>query len=237
MAGIARIPDHGDLWRVPWTVLEGNACSCTMVGRCFSLPLQLRRAASVSRAGGGSRLYLEYQLSNLGHNSAPWAWSAHPLFAVTPGDRILLPESLRSVRVEGSIGERLDQAGAIAGWPVAKTSGSGFADLSIAEGLETGHADKLFAGPLKENENWCVLERRTAGVRIRMSFDAAATPFLGLWLCYGGWPARPGPKQMCVALEPATCGVDSLAYAGRWGRVLEPGASYSWEISAEFQLL
>jgi galactose mutarotase-like enzyme len=235
IAGVARVPDHGDLWRVPWAVLERDAFSCTMAGRCFSLPLQLRRTASVSRAGGGSRLDLEYRLSNVGTYSTPWAWSAHPLFAVMPGDRILLPESLRSVRVEGSIGERLGEAGGIAEWPVAKRSGGGIVNLSIAQGMETGHADKLFAGPLKENENWCVLERRSAGVRIRMSFDAAATPFLGLWLCYGGWPARSGPKQMCVAFEPTTCGVDSLPCAGQWQRELEPGASDSWKISTEFQ--
>lgn len=166
---------------------------------------------------------------------APWAWSAHPLFAVQPGDRTLLPPSLRSMRVEGSIRGRLGEAGAIAEWPVAKTSGGGLADLSIAQGLETGHADKLFAGPLNENENWCVLERRSAGVRIRLNFDAKDTPFLGLWMCYGGWPARPGPKQMCVALEPATAGSDSLASAGKWRRGLEPGASVSWKISADFQ--
>ena len=87
----------------------------------------------------------------------------------------------------------------------------GKTDLSVAQPPESGIGDKLFAGPLSANENWCALERPKAGVRIKVGFDPAATPYLGLWICYGGWPDRPGPKQTCVAMEPATAPVDSLA--------------------------
>ena len=68
-----------------------------------------------------------------------------------------------------------------------------------------------------------------------MSFDSAATPYLGLWICYGGWPDRPGSKQMCVALEPATAPVDSLAVTGPWSRTLAPGEWYTWPMTVEIQ--
>jgi galactose mutarotase-like enzyme len=80
-----------------------------------------------------------------------------------------------------------------------------------------------------------VLERPSAGVRIRVGFDAAATPYLGLWLCYGGWPERPGTKQACVAMEPSTAPVDSLAKSGPWSRVLAPGESFSWPMVVELE--
>jgi galactose mutarotase-like enzyme len=86
-------------------------------------------------------------------------------------------------------------------------------------------------------ENWCVLERPKAGVRIKVGFDAAATPYLGLWICYGGWPERPGAKQMCVAMEPATAPVDSLAHTGPWSRVLGAGESFSWTMTVAIETI
>jgi galactose mutarotase-like enzyme len=75
------------------------------------------------------------------------------------------------------------------------------------------------------SENWCALERPQADLRIKVSSDPAATPYLGLWICQGGWPARPGPRQASVAYEPSTAPVDSLAKSGSWSRVLSPGES------------
>src|SRR5579872_4950307 len=34
--GTAVIPDHGDLWRVAWQILETAATRCTMLAKCFS---------------------------------------------------------------------------------------------------------------------------------------------------------------------------------------------------------
>lgn len=235
LVGAVRIPDHGDLWRVPWEVVEATSSTCTMRAHCFSLPLQLTRTVVVNAIAAGFRMRLDYVLCNTGTDAEPWAWCAHPLFAVEEGDRILLPESTASVRVEASCGERLGRSGTALGWPIARTPAGIDADLSIADAAESGLGDKLFAGPLREDENWCALKRSSAGVLIQVSFDPSATPFLGLWLCYGGWPARPGRKQMCVALEPSTAPADSLASAGQWQRKLAPGAIYSWWMTVEFQ--
>lgn len=230
-AGRALVPDHGDLWRIPWEVLRSSASTCAMRARCFSLPLELSRVVTVEQIGSGYSIRLDYVLRNTGSSPAPWAWSAHPLFAALSGDHIVLPESVQSLRVEYSCGGRLT---GIVKWPIAGPSQKLATDLSIVQAPDSEVANKLFAGPLKSTENWCSLERYSAGVRIRVNFDPAATPFLGLWLCYGGWPAAPGPRQMCVALEPSTSPVDSLASSEKWKRILEPGASFSWTMTAEF---
>lgn len=232
--GMAGIPDHGDLWRVPWTVSAATASACTVAGKCFSLPLELERTANLTEIENGARLHLQYTLRNFGKHAAPWSWAAHPLFAVEPGDRILLPHSIRSLLVEWSGNGRLGKPGADVQWPFADRAESGHIDLGVVQAAESKIADKLFAGPLAENENWCALERDSLGLRIQVSFDPAATPFLGLWLCYGGWPSRKGPKQMCVALEPSTAPVDSLADAGSWSRQLMPGEASSWWMAVDF---
>jgi galactose mutarotase-like enzyme len=120
---------------------------------------------------------------------------------------------------------------------MATLAGGGSTDLSVAQSPESGIGDKLFAGPLAESENWCALERPSARLRIRVGLDPSVTPYLGLWICYGGWPDRPGPKQTCVAIEPATAPVDSLAEAGPGARLLEPGACAEWTMRVDFEPL
>ena len=246
-AGIAEIPDHGDLWRVEWekqgpgTRDQGSSrngqteASVILVGKCFSLPLELERKLTLSGTAGGWRLSLRYRLRNTGQHPVPWSWAAHPLFVAAEGDRIGLPTSIGLLRLEGSGGGRVGNGGDTVAWPVAMLADGSTADLSVAGEADSGIGDKLFAGPLSAAENWCVLERPSAGVHIRVIFDAAATPYLGLWLCYGGWPEKAGIKQVCVAMEPATAPVDSLAVHGPWSRVLAPGETFSWPMEVEIE--
>lgn len=241
--GEAEVPDHGDLWRVEWesgdqgSEIRDQENGFTMTGACFSLPLALTRTISFPLVSDDSvTMSLDYRLTNTGSAPVPWSWAAHPLFTCDAGDRIVLPPSVRTLTVEGSGGLRLGQRGDKVYWPVVKLP-SGETDLSIAEAPDAGIGEKLFAGPLDGHENWAELVRPRAGVRIRFSFDAEKTPYLGLWLCYGGWPDRPGKKQVCVALEPTTAPVDSLAETGPWTRTLDPGAHFEWPMQVEIQRL
>src|SRR5579859_7598606 len=63
-SGPASIPDHGDLWRLPWELLASSADSATMRVRCFSLPLELTRTVLLTEIPGGVKLQLLYSLSN-----------------------------------------------------------------------------------------------------------------------------------------------------------------------------
>lgn len=252
--GEARIPDHGDLWRVEWArdcgiprLGSGQASepedrddaaakSISLRARCFSLPLELERTVSLQERPGGWRLGLFYTLTNTGTHAAPWSWAAHPLFAVDPGDCINLPNSISSLRLEGSAARRLGQKGDEVNWPVARlANGNGEADLRFVPGPNSGVGEKLFAGPMAGDIGWCELLRPRARVAIRVSFQTEKTPYLGLWLCDGGWPDRPGLKQHCLAIEPATAPVDSLAETGSWSRTLAPGESCEWTMLVDLK--
>lgn len=236
-AGPAHVPDHGDLWRVEWQAVKTEAAAATLRGKCFSLPLTLERTVGLSPLANGTRLEASYTLTNTGAHAVPWSWAAHTLYATEAGDTVELPESITTLRLEGSGGNRLGKGGDAVAWPLAKLADGGTADLRVAEDPSTGIGDKLFAGPLKTHENWCTLTRPSAGVRIRVHFDVAENPYLGLWICYGGWPERPGLKQICVAIEPSTAPVDSLAIDGPWSRTLAPGATASWRMTVDFETL
>jgi galactose mutarotase-like enzyme len=236
-SGPALIPDHGDLWRVAWQTIAASGHSATFCGECFSVPLRLERTTTLTETDAGKawRLQVDYKVTNTGSHPTPWSWAVHPMYAVEPGDRIVLPSSITSLILEGSGGGRLGQQGGDISWPLAKLVKGGETDLSAVQWPESGVGDKLFAGPLAASENWCALERYKAGVRIKVSFDPAATPYLGLWICSGGWPDRPGKKQLCVGMEPTTAPVDSLARTGLWSRTLAAGESFSWPMIVEFE--
>lgn len=216
-----RIPDHGDFWRLAWEYeQEGNTVRMAATG--VSLPLRFERVLRLE----GATLEIAYRVTNVDDEPVEYGWSAHPLFVVERGDRVSLPESVAEVQVEGSA--RLGAKGTKHAWPRTRTAQGEAIDLSVAGGIVDGIGDKLFtASPA---EGWAALERVRAGLRIEVQFDAERSPWLGLWLCYGGWPEGKANRQQCVALEPCTAPVDSLAEAiavGQ-GRRLEPGKSDEW---------
>jgi galactose mutarotase-like enzyme len=239
--GQVNVPDHGDLWRVEWEPAgaassrkqDAEQSEVTLRGKCFSLPLALERSLRLSETSLGWQLNLNYTVKNESDSPVPWSWSAHPLFVVEAGDRILLPATVKTLRVEGSRANRLGAHGDEVQWPMAALRNGGSTDLSVVLGEESVVGDKLFAGPLGAEEGWCVLERPKQGIRLRIRFEPEKTPYLGLWICSGGWPDGPGAKQMCVALEPATAPVDSLAEVGVWSRTLNPRESDSWPMRVE----
>jgi galactose mutarotase-like enzyme len=220
---VIQVPDHGDFWRLEWEYTQtGNEMRMAAMGA--SLPLRLERLLTLD----GSTLGMAYRVMNVGDAPLEWAWAAHPLLAAERSDRIVLPASVDKVLVEGSGQRRLGKKGTVHGWPVAELSGGKHVDLSVAGGIEDSVGDKLFTRA--PAEGWAALERVKAGVRIEVQFDAKQSPWLGLWLCYGGWPEGKANRQQCVALEPCTAPMDSLAEATAAGlaRRLKPGESDEW---------
>ncbi|MGC2161889.1 MAG: hypothetical protein WA634_08280 [Silvibacterium sp.] len=222
--GAVQIPDHGEFWRLPCEVERRGTCEVKLSATGSVLPLRLERTLKLE----GETLRIDYRLENVGEGEAPYVWSAHPLFCVDAGDAILLPASVRQVTVEGSAHARLGAKGSVCNWPAAELSGGGKVDLSRAGDRSDDTGDKLYAAaPV---EGWAAIERRQAGLRVQVGFDPARSPYLGLWLCYGGWPERQEGREQCVALEPCTAPGDSLAEALEKGRakVLAPGQSAFW---------
>jgi galactose mutarotase-like enzyme len=235
--GPASVPDHGDLWRVEWQVLASDNGSLTLRGDCFSLPLSLVRTLTLTQTEKGYRVHADYKVTNTGSGETPWAWSAHPGYAAEEGDKLTLPDSVTVLMLEWSRNNRLGNSGDTVSWPFASLTAGGETDLRISTEAHSGVGDKLFAGPLTAKENWVALERPKAGVRLRVSFDAGATPYLGLWICQDGYPEGDGVKQHCVAMEPTTALVDTLSITGPWSRTLAAGESYFWPMTVDLELM
>jgi len=92
-AGV-ELPDHGEAWRLPWTVIDGATMECA--GRI--LPWKLARRIVL----GDSAVRFEYAYTNAGDAPLFAYWCAHPLFRyeadmhVEVGGRVPRPEAGKS---------------------------------------------------------------------------------------------------------------------------------------------
>ena len=223
------IPDHGDVWRTPWTAVIRNDALLAHT-QAFSLPLRFSRRIALD----GPTMHLNYAVTNTGTSAADFLWSAHPLFQVQEGDRIVLPDDTDTVHVEGSTVSALLRNEPWCPWPHVHLAHGGHLDLSTV-GPQDGHTShKLFAGPLATG--WCGLYRTQLQLGIVMRFDPTHTPFAGLWISQGAWPpGEIGAKQYTVALEPTTAPCDALDRAAGHGHAqhLLPQAEFAWPLQFE----
>ncbi len=229
----ASIEDHGDFWRVPFAVDEATETTVRMHANGTSLPLLFERALRLD----DGNLHLDYAVTNTGGARVPYGWSTHPLFAIFPYDRIILPPSVKSVTAEASANGRLGAANSDHPWPLTTNALDGEAlDVSLALDPDARVGDKLVlpAPP----EGWAAIERKTLRTRLTLHFDPKEAPVLGLWICYGGWPNDPKAKKgYTVALEPCNLPVDSLvdSLAHGGGSYLEAGETRRWRLRLEVE--
>jgi len=241
------VPDHGDLWQLPWNLLEPTgSVSLHMEAHCFSRPLSIRKHMRVS----GRVLRIDYQIRNTGPQPTSLLFALHPLLAIAAGDRIVLPDDLRTLALTHKRGYQMQHAGDTVTWPATLVNGE-WLDLSRTGAATDGLAAMLYTPPLRHGT--CGLYRSQQEQGILLRFDPARLPCLGIWLSYGGWPDTPDAGasdtsgapdaigapdttlQYAVALEPTTAPFGSLDDAQRAEAAvpLQPGQHTGWSVEFE----
>lgn len=203
-AGGHEIPDHGDLWDVEWTV-DGDS----MTGRGRSLSYALTRTIVAIERG----LRFDYKVTAAGDDELPLLWAAHPQFTAPAGSRVLTNAS--------TVVDVLHRRNTKYEWTP---------ELSTIDTVPVRGCRKVFADP-DNTPDEATLEVPGRG-RLRLRWDRASTPYLGIWfdnLAYA--------RQPVIALEPTTGYYDSLSDAIDNRRVLtiEPGRSTTWFLEVTVQ--
>ncbi len=230
------IPDHGELWTLPWaTSLEGDTLVLRVHGIRFPYQLEKRLTLETAMA----TLRIDYRLTNLAPFPLRYLWSAHPLFAVRSGMRVLLPPGV-VVRVDWSKHERLGPFGSEHPWPQGRLAdGTDIAlDRLPAAGADT--ADKVYTNRLSDaaESGWCALHDPASDDYLALRFDPRRVPYIGVWLNMAGWPLQPrdgeGPCYN-AALEPCTGFPDRLDRAVARGEAatLAANATNRWTLRLE----
>lgn len=212
------VPDHGDFWQLAWQVTAQSADHVALAANGFSRPLVFQKTVSLQKAG----LSIRYRVQNVSASATSFLYACHPLFAVERGDRVVLPSEAETLRLAYTRTGRMGQPGDQVAWP-----GNG---LDMVLPAETGEAEMLYTGKLSTGR--CGLFRSKGKQGLLLSFSPQKLPYLGLWLCCGGWPGGSAPQQYAVALEPTTAPCGTLKQAQEKGLAfqLAPGEDFEWEL-------
>ena len=198
------LPDHGDVWALPASaeIVGDQICLTTLLK---SLPLRFTKRVHLKE----NTVRLDYEATNESQSTVKFLWSAHPLLRVEPEAEIILPVDVNEVEVGWSKDERLGKPGDRCTWPNAVERSGRAVEINKVGSPTQATAEKLFTPGLSEGA--CGLFQRRENESISFRFDPALIPYLGIWICQGGWPARGAFKQFAVALEPCLGRPDSLA--------------------------
>jgi galactose mutarotase-like enzyme len=82
-AGV-ELSDHGEAWRLPWSVLEQTASSMTLECTGITLPWRLQRRIELN----GRAVRVEYTYRNSGEHPLYSYWCSHILFRYEPGMQV-----------------------------------------------------------------------------------------------------------------------------------------------------
>jgi galactose mutarotase-like enzyme len=204
------LPDHGEVWALPWRVAQSSATSVTCVVEGRALPYRLRRSVSLD----GPAITMSYTLEADGDAELALLWSPHPQFTVRPGTTLRLPATVDHLTavVQAPHG---DSARRI---PVG---GSG---LDCTRIVPAGEDLMLYLQP-EARASWAEL-RDPDGCSLRMSWDSERLPYLAVWMDHG----RYSPAVVCP--EPMTGFYDHLGRAYHDGKILvvTPGRPAQWSV-------
>lgn len=218
------LPDHGEVWAMPWTVAPTNSDSLQMSVQGKAVPYCLTRTLEFSNP---NTLLMRYELENLSGEPMPYMWAAHPQFVCPDGAEIVLPPEVKkvcnSLPAEWGWGEPEQRFG----WPEAINM-KGLPHRIDRTGLATlNQAYKFFVVP-EISARWAKVIRNKTKDWLRFDWDVAQVPYLGLWVDQGVFS-----HEAVVAPEPMTGFYDSLAVA--WEKklvtMIEAGETQSWSLS------
>jgi galactose mutarotase-like enzyme len=204
----SRLPDHGDVWCSPSGVqIAGEQVTLTTSIR--SLPLRFTKKCQLQE----KVVRLDYEVTNLSQSDVKFLWSAHPLLRVEPEAEIILPDEVKQLEVGWSRDNRLGKSGDRCTWPTTTECSGRTLELNRIVSPTAATAEKLFTSPLGEGFCGMYLPRENESIVFR--FDPRLVPYVGIWICQGGWPIARADKQFTVALEPCNGRPDSLEEAIR----------------------
>jgi galactose mutarotase-like enzyme len=215
------IPDHGEVWYQAWN-LNNQAFEQGILASTLELDVSPLTFSRVIQCIDDHTFQFDYVLKNKSSEEEPFIWCIHPLKNIYDGDRLLLPEEVSSLRLDGGIGVPIARGDV---WAYPEPFPGTRLDLCQVPGTGTELCVKGFAGPLQQG--WAAIENQRTGDRIEFTWDTRLIPYLGLWINHG----LEGFHH--VALEPCTGIPDSLAIAAEeWKQVkiIPGGATMGWSL-------
>ncbi len=203
-------PDHGELWSIPWTYhMSNHAIYLSVQG--VRADYEFKKKITLHE----HTVQIDYTLVNLSDRVLEYLWAPQPLLRIHPGCQILLDEGIQRVSLEWTTDAAVGKQGAYLSWPYLDDNRK--MDYRIIPEPDIGRTIKLYAR--SPGSGQCGLHRKDTGERILFKYDTDEFPYIGLWLCYGGWPVNNPAPLYSVAIQPTTSRSDSLQTALERGSI------------------
>jgi galactose mutarotase-like enzyme len=221
------IPDHGELWCQPATVtIDADETQVTLLTIWHGLALPYRFERTLRLQRGAASVHVRYRVTNLGAAALHWIWSAHPLLAIEPGMRLLLPATARFNHWASVPADLLPHTTGIT-FPQVRP------DLSLdpLPAPSAAIALKLWSDPV--TSGWATVAASDGA--LRMTWDAALLPNIAFWFNCGAWGIPAAAPYYNLGLEPCIGAQDSLALAAAAGQcaVLAAGQERTWWLNVD----
>jgi galactose mutarotase-like enzyme len=218
----APLPDHGEVWSAAWALDADNTDAIALSVQGQALPYTLGRTV---RVVGENTLRLEYEVVNTGAETLYALWAAHPQFVVDGATRIVLPRSVTQV-VNVLPTDELPDDEQLYDWTETVTPAGEKLPLDRVRSDAVRKHRKFYLPP-EQPVGWVGLQQAAGGAWLRLAWDVASVPYLGVWVDERSYNA-----SLTVALEPSTGYYDSLTRAWQNGRVMEllPNVPYRWAL-------
>lgn len=201
------LPDHGEVWALPWEVVEQDAQMITLRVTGRALAYRLTRRAALQQG----RLHLAYQLENHSNAPLPFLWAAHPLFKAEVGCTVELPAQVTQV-INTADHPRIGTPDMTLAWPSAQLPDGSRKQLNAVGDAGLKDYRKVYVRPDQTISSACIQQ---GGRRLCMAWQADIAPYVGIWIDEGTYT-----RTSTVALEPATGYYDSLEHAYNNQRVM-----------------
>lgn len=217
-------PDHGELWSRPWAFqIDDDEIIFSIHG--VNAQYVFEKRVKLYK----NTLLQFYSVRNLSKEPFSFLWSPHPLLSVRPGTKLLLPESVDCVFLNWASDETFGKHGDVVSWPFLSTSYKHI-DYSEVQEKSLGQAVKCFTDRL--SRGYAEVCDTKTNESLILEFDPRENPYLGIWLCYGGWPVDRREKHLTVALEPCNGRPDSLeeAVLRKECSKIKPFGKKSWSL-------
>ncbi|UOQ94843.1 DUF5107 domain-containing protein [Halobacillus shinanisalinarum] len=220
-----RIPDHGEVWAMPWQVTE-RSYGLDLEVSSPVFPYSLKKQVSLKE----DRVELNYQAINLSNQPFPFIWAAHSLLNMNQTTTIRVPSDLSEVINVEQASDHLGEWGTVHRYPVTQSRRTGDSiDLSKMEDEKANNIEKFYFTK-RLSQGWCQAVQNNIGRTLTYTFPSDKVPYLGIWKTQGGYRS-----EYNFALEPCTGMYDDVYVANKINKVSKIPArgTYSWDLTMQ----
>ena len=216
-----KLPDHGELWAIPWnSELEEHSICLKVKG--VRLPYEIEKRITFIAE---DTLLISYRLKNLCEDQMEGIWAAHMMMESEKGCKFKFPDVMSKAYCTISDSKLIGEYGDKFYYPLIKQKSGEIYDMSIHRGMDISDYQKFYFAD-KMSEGWAKI-LYPDGHEFSIAFPKESVPYLGAIQGEGG-----RFNIRCMFLEPCTGAFDrpDIAKQYKMNSLIKPFEELSWTL-------